>query len=123
MVRNQTVNLFQANRRAASVRLNTGVWVRRIQWGRRPLAYQIQPTVNYVAGIEISRTHSRVIVMDLSMTIIEETKYPMRHDSTPEKIVELIQSDLLRILQKYNITASKLLGIGVGAVGPLEIAD
>ncbi|MFE1629034.1 ROK family protein [Brevibacillus reuszeri] len=88
--------------------------------GRRPLTYQIQPTVNYVAGIEISRTHSRVIVMDLSMTIIEETKYPMRQDSTPEKIVELIQSDLLRILQKYNITASKLLGIGVGAVGPLD---
>jgi predicted NBD/HSP70 family sugar kinase len=88
--------------------------------GRKPLMYQIQPDHFYVIGVDISRTHTKVLLMDLNLTVKEEAKLLMDQQSTPDVTIRFIENQIENMLERQQIDISRILGIGIGAVGPLD---
>lgn len=88
--------------------------------GRKPIMYEINPTLYYSIGIDISRTFTKVLLLDLHLTVKEEARFQMDQESTPEKTIAFIQHTISRFMKTYNIKQTALLGIGIGAVEPLD---
>lgn len=44
----------------------------------------------------------------------------MDRDLTPERFVELVVQETQAMLEKHQIAAEQVLGLGIGAVGPLD---
>ncbi|WP_134703247.1 ROK family protein [Ammoniphilus sp. YIM 78166] len=88
--------------------------------GRKPLTYQINPRLFYLIGIDISRIYSKILLMDLDLSVLGEARMSMRENSTPELTIDWIQAEVTRLLEKHQIPLSSVLGLGIGAVGPLN---
>ncbi len=43
--------------------------------GRKPVLYNIQANAYYTIGIDISRTYSKVLLMDLESNVLEEARF------------------------------------------------
>lgn len=87
--------------------------------GRKPLLYKINPTLYYLIGIDISRTFTKVLLMDLHLTVITESRLKMDVTSTPDLTIDFITNEINQMLSKQNLKKEQLLGIGVGTIGPI----
>lgn len=88
--------------------------------GRRPLLYEIEENAYYLFGIDISRTYTKVLLLNLNFQVLEEARLPMDQESTPQVTVDFITNHIQAMLQSHQITTEHVLGIGVGAIGPLD---
>ncbi|MBW4082462.1 ROK family protein [Paenibacillus sp. S150] len=88
--------------------------------GRRPTLYETNPAYGYVFGLEISRTHSRLVLADLHLTLLDEYTWSMDEHATPEFLMESVHFEMLRMLERASIDISRVIGLGIGAVGPLD---
>lgn len=88
--------------------------------GRPPAIYEINPNMNYIVGIDLSRTHTKIRLVDLLLNKIDESIFLMTKEHTPEHTINEIIHEIHTMLQRNQIMSNDLLGIGVGAVGPLE---
>ncbi|MFA9559984.1 ROK family protein [Evansella sp. AB-rgal1] len=88
--------------------------------GRRPVLYGIRVDAGYLCGVEIARTHVKVILVDMSFTPIGEKRFVLTEAHTPEVTINEIVETIQELMKEKSITIEKLLGIGVGAVGPLN---
>lgn len=88
--------------------------------GRRPILYEKNPAYAYIFGVEISRTLSKLVLVDLGMNKLETKSWAMTEVMTPEVLIPLIVLEAQRMLAYHGIQASQMLGIGIGAVGPVD---
>ena len=88
--------------------------------GRRPVLYDVSANKYYLVGIDISRTYTQVILANLKLNVIEKLCFPMDAACTPENTLRIISDWLDSILKQLKINPQKLLGIGLGTVGPLD---
>ncbi|KRF09572.1 ROK family transcriptional regulator [Paenibacillus sp. Soil766] len=88
--------------------------------GRRPILYEKNPAYAYIFGLEISRTLSKLVLVDLGMNKLETKSWAMTEVMTPEILVPLIIKEAQHMLVHHGIEASQVLGIGIGAVGPVD---
>ncbi|MBP2076046.1 ROK family transcriptional regulator [Oceanobacillus polygoni] len=88
--------------------------------GRKAKKYAITSTTNYVVGIDISRTFSKVLLMTLDLNPIEEQRFEMNETSTPDVMIKFYINTIHTMLKKNGIEESSLLGIGISAIGPLD---
>ncbi|WP_138420812.1 ROK family transcriptional regulator [Aquibacillus sediminis] len=88
--------------------------------GRPPALYQINPRHHYMIGIDLSRTHTKIMLVNLALTPIDRVSFPMTAQHTPVYTIDLIKRTLEEMLQKHRLTDDDVLGIGIGAVGPLD---
>lgn len=86
--------------------------------GRKPALYSIHPEAGYIIGVEISRTFSRIALMNAAMDILKSHTFGMYSNITPEIAMDRI----IEWINNYTkeVSKDKLLGIGVGAVGPID---
>ncbi|WP_274366203.1 ROK family protein [Paenibacillus thermotolerans] len=88
--------------------------------GRRPILYRTNPKKAYVFGLDISRIHSRLVLCDLHLNKIDSRVWRMTPKTTPDVLIEHMTEAMGDILQYHGISNEKLLGVGVGSVGPLD---
>ncbi|MCS7458775.1 ROK family transcriptional regulator [Paenibacillus doosanensis] len=88
--------------------------------GRRPILYQTNPTAAYVFGLDISRMSSKLILCDLHMNKLDAESWLMDERMTPDRLLRDIADAAERMLHKHRIAADAVLGMGIGAVGPLD---
>ncbi|NHN30144.1 ROK family protein [Paenibacillus agricola] len=88
--------------------------------GRRPILYQINPTAGYVFGLDISRMMSKLILCDLHMNRLDSSSWLMDATMTPAKLLDEIAVTVSSMLNKHAIAFDSVLGMGIGAVGPLD---
>lgn len=88
--------------------------------GRKPVLYDVNPRNYYIVGIDISRTYTRIVVTNLKMNVLYEFQFSMTQYCTPERTVETISEALNNSLKELSIGRDMLIGIGIGAVGPLD---
>lgn len=88
--------------------------------GRRPILYEKNPAYAYIFGVEISRTLSKLVLVDLGMNKLEAKSWAMTEVMTPEVLIPLIVQEAQRMLAQNGIQTSQMLGIGIGAVGPVD---
>ncbi|SDY99127.1 Sugar kinase of the NBD/HSP70 family, may contain an N-terminal HTH domain [Evansella caseinilytica] len=88
--------------------------------GRPPVLYEITPDAGYLLGVEISRTHVKVILTDLQFQLIDQQGFIITQEHTPDVTVSDILSIIRAFQKKHEKADDALIGIGVGAVGPLN---
>jgi predicted NBD/HSP70 family sugar kinase len=101
-----------------------GVDSRRLGSGGRPPALvDLEPTAAFGVGVDIGRTHVRVVVADLALQVLAEEVARVDVPDHPEETLELIVAITARLLQESAIERSELLGVGVGLPGPVDRAS
>lgn len=88
--------------------------------GRRPIIYRVNAQYGYVFGLDISRAASKLLLCDLQMNIIEARSWPMDKQTTPEYLLPEIADEINQIMTQHHIDHRMVIGVGIGAVGPLE---
>lgn len=88
--------------------------------GRRPILYETNPHYGYVFGLEISRTHSKLIFMDFHLNQLDEYTWTMDAGITPDILMASVRTQVLRMLKLATIDITRVVGLGIGAVGPLD---
>lgn len=88
--------------------------------GRRPILYQINPSYQYIFGLEISRFSSTLGLFDMALNPKSTVRWRMDETFTPERLVEYAVRQMKLILRDHSIQAEQILGLGIAAVGPLD---
>jgi len=88
--------------------------------GRKPTLYDVNAEYGYIIGVNISRIYSSVVIVNMKMDIVANEKFTMTENHTPEVTVRAISDIINTNLEKLKITKDKVLGVGVGTVGPLD---
>jgi predicted NBD/HSP70 family sugar kinase len=83
--------------------------------GRRPVLFAIVPSFAYAVGIDISRTYTKAVLFDIAFKPVDSYTMDMNEDCTPQNVVERLVS----WLNKTTVDKRKILGIGIGTVGPI----
>lgn len=91
--------------------------------GRKPILYNVNLNEFYIIGIDISIMYTAVVITNLKMEILYEESFQMDNTCTPEETVKRILDVIEKAYVKLNLKNIKLLGIGVGAVGPLDVKN
>lgn len=88
--------------------------------GRRPILYQTNSSYAYVFGLEISRIYSKLILCDLHLNKIDSHTWKMDEKMTPKRLLQEVVKEVRNILERRQIKNEQILGMGIGAVGPLD---
>ncbi|WP_123043879.1 ROK family protein [Cohnella candidum] len=88
--------------------------------GRRPILYRINPDYGYIFGLEISRFSSTLGLFDMALNPKSSIRWRMDETMTPEWLVDHAARHMKSILKDHGIDSSRVMGIGIGAVGPLD---
>ncbi len=88
--------------------------------GRKPVLYDVNAGKAYMAGVDISRTYTRVVITDLKMATLYQLQFDMDKSHTPSKTVALIDDIIHGGLKTIKAGPDRLLGVGIGAVGPMD---
>ncbi|WP_382349597.1 ROK family protein [Lederbergia graminis] len=88
--------------------------------GRPPVLYKIVPNRSNLIGIDISRTHITVMILDLTFTVIEKHSFPMSNTHTPNFVIQEIIRIIQDMMENHNLSIYEIIGIGIGSVGPID---
>ncbi|MEI7026298.1 ROK family protein [Paenibacillus sp. y28] len=88
--------------------------------GRRPILYRTNAQYGYALGLDISRSRSRLIVCDMHMNTLDAVEWMMDEQMSPQVFFKSVTEKIHALLDKLSIPAASLIGMGVGAVGPLD---
>lgn len=88
--------------------------------GRKPILFQANPSYRYLLGLDISRISSSLGLFDLQLNCLSSVHWEMSPELSPERLIELVVKETAILLQKHHIQYEQLLGLGIGAVGPLD---
>lgn len=88
--------------------------------GRPPILYEIMPTSSYIIGVDISRTHVTIGLLNLKFSVVDKISFNMSKIHTSEIVIREIIEAINRFKIHYELENDDILGIGIGAVGPLD---
>ena len=88
--------------------------------GRSPVTLELADTAPKVIGIHINRNKCGVSLCDLKLNIIDGGRFSLTEENY-DRMFEMIFEILDGILEKYK--NEKILGIGIGALGPVSVLD
>lgn len=91
--------------------------------GRRPILYRFDASCAYLFGVEISRLETRLILTDVELNKKDVAIWAMDQEMTPDKLLALLAAEAKAMLHRHHISLRDVLGMGIGAVGPLERAS
>ena len=89
--------------------------------GRPPIIYGSKEDSFYIIGMDLARSYSEVIILNSSLKIIFNHKITMTEASTPESVINYLSSKIKEALNQLYINEDKILGMGIGTVGPVNI--
>ena len=90
---------------------------KRMQVGRPPIHLSLKSGYKYAIGVDITRSHTTVGLMDIVGGVQGETQFPTE---TPMTTMKKVNEAILRILKESRLDTDKILGIGITAPGPID---
>lgn len=91
--------------------------------GRKPVLYDVNICDFYIIGIDISRTYTEVVIVNLKMQIIYKKMFYMDSFCSPEETVNRITEIINIAYKELRLDVIKLLGVGLGVVGAADIRN
>lgn len=88
--------------------------------GRRPILYQVNPGYAYVMGLDISRNECRLVLCDMQLHVLSYETWATVDTPTPLELFEKVEAQAKNWQSFYRIGEKQWLGLGIGAVGPLD---
>lgn len=91
--------------------------------GKPPKLLKLISNSHYIVGVDVGTTHIEVIMMDLSASIVSKFVKPTKANAAPENVVSNIIHMIKVAIDQSNIDVQKILGIGIGIPGILDLAN
>lgn len=88
--------------------------------GRRPILYRVVPEYGYAFGLDISRTSSRLVMLDTAGNKIDTAEWLMTAQMTPKCLMAEVTKRIEHWMSRHKLSTNKIIGLGIGAVGPLD---
>ncbi len=88
--------------------------------GRKPALYDLNTNILFLIGVDLSRTHLKIVITNLKGDLLGKKFYSMDTTYTPTKVVKVVSTSIDLLLIEQNLSQSSILGIGLGTVGPLD---
>ncbi|MUT66537.1 ROK family protein [Paenibacillus sp. NEAU-GSW1] len=88
--------------------------------GRPPILYETNAHYGYMFGLEISRIYSSMGLYDLHMNRLSLVRWTMDETMTPDVFMDRVHDAVQSFFAEHQLSADRILGMGVGAVGPLD---
>jgi predicted NBD/HSP70 family sugar kinase len=88
--------------------------------GRKPIMYDINEKLFYSIGIDLSRTFTKVILLDVRLNPLAAESLPITENTTPGDAIQFMHHAINQMLAEQKVTKNQLVGIGVGSVEPLD---
>lgn len=88
--------------------------------GRKPVLYNIKADAYYLIGVDISRTSVRIVITDLNLKIIYKSNFDIGKDAEPKAVIQKVAQTIGYATTELKIANTRVLGVGVGTVGPLN---
>lgn len=88
--------------------------------GRPPILYQVIADSSYIVGIDISRTHTTIALMDITFNLIDKVTFTMTTEHTSARTITKIIDTIKKFKYDHQLKSNEILGIGIGSVGPLD---
>jgi len=88
--------------------------------GRRATALRIAEQARYVVGVDLARDRTRVAISDLNGRLLHRLSVPTSDLPDPQANLRWLQDLIAAVLAEHAISRERLLGIGIGAPGPLS---
>lgn len=89
--------------------------------GRKAVSYAVNENYRYTIGIHINKFITSIALMNLCGEVIEMEKYSMEQEfSGQSEFVDMLVSSIEKIIHKTGFEREGILGIGVGAPGPVD---
>ncbi len=89
--------------------------------GRRPLAYITKPDAFYLVGVEFWVEQISFGIFDFQGKPIFTKTIPLARSENAADVVAMIVSHLKEAIRSLRIPAKKVLGIGIGAPGQVNV--
>ncbi len=87
--------------------------------GRRPIILKLVSDRFYAIGVNITRRHCSLGIIDLEGNVLKEDSFNIKSLS-PSEVVEKIVFDINKIVKDLKIKRSSLLGVGISTPGPID---
>ncbi len=88
--------------------------------GRPPVMYAVNARLGYIISVHISRMFTTVSLYDVQLTCLDEVIMSMTKKHTPSVVIDETTNIIKRFMNQHHFTVDDLLGIGIGAIGPLD---
>jgi predicted NBD/HSP70 family sugar kinase len=91
--------------------------------GRPATVLTLNPLAGTCVGVVIGLGEIKLIVADVSHTIIADKTQPMESDYSPEEAIAVIQRLIREAYDENSMSTAGLLGVGVAVSGPVNPLD
>jgi predicted NBD/HSP70 family sugar kinase len=91
--------------------------------GRPATVLTLNPRAGTCVGVVIGLGEIKLIVADVSHTIIADKTQPMESDYSPEEAIAVIQRLIREAYDENSMSTAGLLGVGVAVSGPVNPLD
>lgn len=88
--------------------------------GRKKVLIDINYDYKYVIGINIEQNHINIGISNIKGEILSNQRFKTDKNQDSEKMLSNIASECMNMLWKENILKDKIIGVGVGIVGPVD---
>ncbi len=89
--------------------------------GRRPVLWNIHKEKGYVIGIQLEINDIRTTLVNMTAEIVDEEYTSTKKYDTLADIEKIVVDVIGRLLDRNHITMKKLLGVGIGVSGIVDI--
>jgi predicted NBD/HSP70 family sugar kinase len=91
--------------------------------GRQPTLYAIDETSLFAIGIDIDGPPARLVLATLTGAIRHEAVWSLDPEASSEQIIETLTAEVNRSLNATGISASSILGIGLGLPASVDLVS
>ena len=91
--------------------------------GKPPVMVDIDPNSRFAVGVQLGRESITYVAIDLSGAIVGRTRTPGVGSTEPAEMVGRLAAEIDRTLAGLDIAKRSVLGVGVVAPGPLDLAQ
>jgi predicted NBD/HSP70 family sugar kinase len=89
--------------------------------GRKPILLNIEKDARYALGLYISRDYIYVNITNLSGEVVTERKQILDAAENEQSFLNGIAENISGLLAGFAPDSSKILGIGIASIGPIDI--
>lgn len=91
--------------------------------GRKPVFYCVSPGIFNAIGVDFWSKYASVVAVDFCGNVLFKKVYYLKDGITASETISILKNIIKEAIKKSNITKDKLLGIGIGAPGRVNIKD
>ncbi|GAA0401424.1 ROK family transcriptional regulator [Microbispora corallina] len=95
--------------------------VRRHGVGKPASVYRLVPDSRYAIGAHVARRTLRMVLSDLTGRVLQTVARPLPPDFTPGRLLDELSAGVGALAGECR--AGRLVGVGIGMVGPLDHAQ